>query len=162
MSLANIAPEDQMTILNLVNLGVTMMQGSKKKVPKKGSGQGEANYDVSRYVPPLKRIMEEAWTSGLNTLEFPFTRPPSASPDDVHLTEGTRKAKLAAANGANVTATGRRLIVFVLGGVTYSEARGMHEVAAALGRDMILGSTSMLTPQSYLASLKQMRKADGP
>jgi len=139
-----------------------MMQGTKKKPPKKGVSQGEATYDVSRYAPPLKRIMEDAWMSGLNTNDFPFTRSPSASPDDVHLTENSRKAKTAAAAGANVAATGRRLIVFVLGGITYSEARSMHEVAATLGREMILGSTALLTPSGYLSALKQMRKADAP
>ena len=56
---AGIQPEDQLTILALVNLGVTMMQGTKRKASKKTAGQQDATYDVSRYVPPLKRLMEE-------------------------------------------------------------------------------------------------------
>ena len=74
-------------------------------------------------------------TSGLSVADFPFVRAPSASPDDVQL--DSRKAKLAAAN-ANVTATGRRLIVFVLGGVTPSEMRSMcaeHVVTRHRGQE---------------------------
>eukprot|EP00326_Haptolina_ericina_P017194 CAMPEP_0181195132 /NCGR_PEP_ID=MMETSP1096-20121128/14712_1 /TAXON_ID=156174 ORGANISM="Chrysochromulina ericina, Strain CCMP281" /NCGR_SAMPLE_ID=MMETSP1096 /ASSEMBLY_ACC=CAM_ASM_000453 /LENGTH=566 /DNA_ID=CAMNT_0023284691 /DNA_START=96 /DNA_END=1796 /DNA_ORIENTATION=+ len=161
MSLANISPEDQLTILNLVNLGVTMMQGTKKKVPKKGAHLAEATYDVSRYVPPLKRLLEDAFSSGLSTTDYPFTRQPSASPDDVQVNDGSRRqAKLAASTGSTAVVTSRRMIVFILGGATQSEARSIHEVTKSLGREIILGSTSMLTPSSYLTSLKQLRKAD--
>lgn len=62
---SGVQPEDQLTILALVNLGVAMMQGTKKKVPiKKTGGQQDATYDVSRYIPTLKRMMEEILTSG--------------------------------------------------------------------------------------------------
>ena len=150
MSLAGIQPEDQLTILSLVNLGVTMMQGIKKKPSKKGAGQPDATYDVSRYVTPMKRLLEDALTTGLPTSEYPFVR---GTPDD-----GESKGKKA---GGTVAVTGRRLIVFVLGGLTHSEIRGMHEVARALGREIILGTTDMLTPSSYLLGLKDLKKVDG-
>jgi len=158
MQLAGIQPEDQLTILALVNLGVTMMQGTKKKPTKKSAGQADATYDVSRYVPPLKRIMEEAFTSGLPLAEFPFVRPPSASPDDVHV--DTKRSKAAAAAGT-VPASGRRLIVFVLGGATHSEMRAMYEVAKASGREIMMGATAILSPSDYLVGLKQLKKMEG-
>lgn len=40
------------------------LQGTKKKPPKKPLAVAEATYDVSRYAPPLKRVMEDALSSG--------------------------------------------------------------------------------------------------
>jgi len=37
----------------------------------------------------------------------------------------------------------------------------MHEVARATGREIIIGTTAMLTPQAYLLGLKQMKQLDG-
>lgn len=62
-----IQPEDQLTILALVNLGVTMMHGSKRRssiTKKAATTSEESTYDVSRYVPPLKRLVEDIFTPG--------------------------------------------------------------------------------------------------
>ena len=58
--------------------------------------------------------------------------------------------------------TGRRTIVFVLGGLTYSELRSMHELSRSLGREIIVGSTDMLTPQGFILALKEMKQLDAP
>ncbi|KAL1529052.1 hypothetical protein AB1Y20_000015 [Prymnesium parvum] len=151
MTLAGIQPEDQLTILALVNLGVAMMQASKRKpTTKKAAAQQDATYDVSRYVPPLKRMMEELFSPGLPVSELPFTRPPT---DDAH------RSKSAGAHG-NAPASGRRLIIFVLGGVTHSEMRSMYEVAKSTGRDIVIGGTEILSPSSYLLGLKQLKKLE--
>ena len=42
---------------------------------------------------------------------------------------------------------GRRLVVFVAGGVTYAEARELHELGREMGCDVMLGATALLTPQ---------------
>mgnify|MGYP002842470217 CR=1 FL=1 len=105
-----------------------------------------------------KRLLEELFTSGASTSDFPFVRPPSASPDDVHLE--SRRGKLAASSGA-VAASGRRVIVFMLGGVTQSETRAISEVAKASGRDIIVGATDILSPKAYLMGLKQLKKMEG-
>ena len=44
--------------------------------------------------------------------------------------------------------------MFVIGGITRSEVRTAHTLSEQLGRDIVLGGTSMLTPASYLASLR--------
>ena len=38
----------------------------------------------------------------------------------------------------------------------------MHEVAKATGRDIIVGSTAMLTPQRFMIGLKNLKQLDGP
>jgi syntaxin-binding protein 1 len=163
--LAGISPEDQVAILNLFYLNVTLLQGTaKKRQASKRGGGGDQGYDVSRYVPPLKRYLEELLTSGLSAAEFPFVTPPESMLSAVAGSDSARKGKgkgsTAGSGGDAVAAGGRRLLVFVLGGLSYSELRGVHEVGRALGREIIVGSTSMLTPQTYLLALKQMKQLD--
>lgn len=147
MELAAISPEDQVGILNLFYLGVTLLQGTavkkKKADKKKGADQG---YDVSRYVPPLKRILEDAVAGSLSPADFPYVTPPR---------EMGKQARAPSAGGEP-----GRLVVFVVGGLAYSELRVMHEVAKATGRDIIVGSTAMLTPQRFLIGLKNLKQLE--
>ena len=36
----------------------------------------------------------------------------------------------------------------------HTEVRAAHELSAALGRDVIIGATSLQTPEEFLTSLK--------
>lgn len=45
---------------------------------------------------------------------------------------------------------GKRLFVFIVGGVTLSEMRVAHRTSARLGRDVFLGGTSLQTPARFL------------
>ena len=38
--------------------------------------------------------------------------------------------------------------------------RAVHELAAASGRDIILGSTSITTPSDFIAQLRKLAKVD--
>lgn len=57
------------------------------------------------------------------------------------------------------TQGGRRLLVFVIGGVTRSEMRAVHEAAKKSGRDVLLGSTAVLKPAGFLSQLRSMGTA---
>ena len=48
---------------------------------------------------------------------------------------------------------GRRLIVFVVGGVTRGEAREAYELSRVLGRDVLVGGTEMLKPWDFVNRL---------
>ena len=143
-----------MAILNLYYLNVTLLQGTGAKKGK-GAAKAKANdqgYDVSRYVPPLKRTVEDLLTSGLSTSEYPFVAPPDAllasARDDASKKKKGGGGGASGGGVADVPATGRRLIVFVLGGLSYSELRAMHELARAQNREILIGTTAMLTPQT--------------
>ena len=47
-----------------------------------------------------------------------------------------------------------RLLVFVAGGMTYSEMRTAYIRADALKRDVLIGSTHPVTPQAFMDDLK--------
>ena len=45
---------------------------------------------------------------------------------------------------------GKRILTFVVGGISRSELRVAHALAARTGRDITIGSTSIETPASFL------------
>ncbi|KAK9790963.1 hypothetical protein WJX73_004764 [Symbiochloris irregularis] len=70
-----------------------------------------------------------------------------------------RRAATASAGSGNLDAPasngarGRRVVIFVIGGITRSELRVAHLMSAKLGRDVVLGSNVVDTPKSYLSRL---------
>ena len=49
-----------------------------------------------------------------------------------------------------VQGPGKRILTFVVGGISRSELRVAHALAARTGRDITIGSTSIETPASFL------------
>ena len=56
---------------------------------------------------------------------------------------------------------GRRLFVFIVGGVSYSEMRSVHRLSARLGRDVFLGGTSVETPARFLRHVGELSAPAG-
>lgn len=52
--------------------------------------------------------------------------------------------------------SGGRLIVFILGGITFSELRTCYEAATAIKRDVIIGASYFLTPTMFLDHVKRL------
>lgn len=50
----------------------------------------------------------------------------------------------------------RRMVVFVLGGICWSEIRAAHRLSGRLGRDVLIGGTDILTPAEYMDQLEHM------
>lgn len=50
----------------------------------------------------------------------------------------------------------RRIIVFVVGGVTHSEIRVAHLLSKKLKRDVLLGGTSVDNPATFLEHLQTL------
>jgi syntaxin-binding protein 1 len=48
------------------------------------------------------------------------------------------------------------VFVFFIGGFTYSELRLAHHMSETLNKDVFVGGTSLLTPQSFIESLKSL------
>ncbi|KAK3601027.1 hypothetical protein CHS0354_008139 [Potamilus streckersoni] len=161
---AQIPIEEKVILSNMQNLNVPIIQDSGRK---KGSQPyqpynrkeraAEHTYHLSRWVPYIKDIMEEAVEEKLKTSSFPFLsggaprssyRPPtSARYGQWHKDKA----------GAPQYKSGPRLIIFIIGGVTYSEIRCAYEVTQAVKNwEVLIGSTHILTPELFLSYLKEL------
>ena len=49
------------------------------------------------------------------------------------------------------------MILFVIGGATYSEIRSAYEIGQAYNRDVIIGTTEILRPGAFIEHLSHLR-----
>jgi syntaxin-binding protein 1 len=141
----------------------------KAKKPKKAVSGGD-HYELSRYTPILKGVLEDHVAGSLDMESFPYLGA-QPTPESNTKTGGTslRSTKpswqkkgpggTATAGGAATAGTPAvpKIYVFVLGGVTYSEIRSIYEVAADSGKELIIGSTHLVTPAKFVSDLKGLR-----
>ena len=138
----------------------------------------ESEYSSQRYVPAIKATLQELVTNSLSFEDFPSVVPmpdmPSASTSATSArrrgkaAEGSARKKKgatskwsrtgneepAAATGGNFV--GNRNIVFMIGGLSYSEIRVSREVMEKESREIIIGSTAFLNPSDFLKEMSTL------
>jgi len=165
---AQIPASDKQLILNLQRLGFPVIQADGSKHKNAGHFETvnrrermEQKFDLSRWTPYIKDIMEDAIEDQLNHQRFPY------------LSGGTRSATLGAApmsarygqwhnkerGGQSNAKVGPRLIIFIIGGVSYSEIRCAYEITqASKNWEVVIGSTHLLTPVGMLTNLGELEE----
>jgi hypothetical protein len=163
MDLANISIDDQGCISNLRFLGVTLLKAprakktqTKEKKKSKKQRDDAPSYDLSRYVPQVKFIAQDLIDNTLPLEEFPFVKEdpnnidtPTAKDDVKSLRKDKAQPKWANKDkrkSEKPSASGSKVIIFILGGMTYSEMRSAYEVSAKSHREVIIGTNSPLSP----------------
>jgi hypothetical protein len=115
---------------------------SKKNRKKQAQGVG---FELSRWTPLLKHLVEALSTNKLSEDEYPKM--------NLEEGEGTGRRPQWAKSDGNTKATPKasnRIIVFVVGGITYSEIRAMHELMDTNRRtEIIIGSTHIIKPNEF-------------
>lgn len=159
---ANVAMAEKETLTNAAFLGlnITTDQGRKKVwTPTRRDRPNEQIYQSSRWVPIIKDIIEDAIDDKLDMKHFPFLAgrqvnqgyraPTSARYGQWHKERGQQ---------ANQR-SGPRMIVFIVGGVTYSEMRAAYEVTKDKKPwEIIIGSDQIITPDKFLNNLRDLNK----
>ncbi|XP_078493665.1 syntaxin-binding protein 1 [Ciona intestinalis] len=160
---AEISEADQASIRNFNHLGVTIVnnENRKKSGPKLERREHEATYQLSRWVPIIKDIMEMAIEDKLDQRLFPFLSGRGSG-------SGSTSVKSARYHwhkdkGPSDYKSGPRLIIFVIGGMSCSEMRTAYEVTKRL-RDkgdkweVLIGSTLVAKPVSFLEDISRLTK----
>lgn len=175
---ARLSLSEQDMVNNLVHLGVKVIKdnskSSKSRIKQKPT-MAEGEYELSRYKPVIQMMLEEQSSNKLDLTNFPYIKdmPPEANPS-----LRASSAQLAASSNPsgslrsarptwhkapsariNNTEGKQRFIIFIAGGMTYSEMRCAYTVGQALGKDVYIGSTHVLTPETYCAQLRALGRS---
>ncbi|ORY34634.1 Sec1-like protein [Naematelia encephala] len=171
---ARLSLTEQDAVNNLVHLGVQVIKDSKNRSKqgriKQKYHQAEGEYELSRYRPVAQMILEDHHNNRLDQSFFPFLRdappelsnslragnaaPPPAPSSSLRSARPTWH-KAPSARMAN-TEGRQRMILFIAGGMTYSEMRLAYTVGQALGKEILIGSTHIITPESFVKDLKAL------
>lgn len=146
------------------------------RVSAGGQSDDEAEYAGSRYVPMIKSTLEDLANGCLSIEEYPSVLPmPEQSSSQTVGSKQRGSARGSARKAAGGVSkrwnksssdssgkrsagpsnfSGGRSIVFMVGGLAYSELRSAREVMQSTSREIVLGSTTFVKPQQYLSDLE--------
>lgn len=192
LDVAQLGADDQQALMNMLRTRLMEVPESQRhkhasgcshRVTKqqaarfKKNAVAEGRFELSRFEPRLKEILEQLVEDRLSLEEFPVLQ---STADDF----GLREAGAATAEplGAPViqakddwsftsvsggleiehAEVSHRVVVFVIGGFTLSELRVAAEVEQKMprGTEVIVGGTSLLTPKRLLRTLRPRSDAE--
>ncbi|GBE61308.1 syntaxin binding protein [Babesia ovata] len=99
---------------------------------KKHGNGGE--YELSRYQPDIMHVIGRVISGTLEDEKFPSVQ-----------TEAANKQQ---------DPRGGRIMVYIIGGITFSEMRTVHDMAEKMQADVYLGGDSILVPSDVLENMK--------
>ncbi|XP_060523557.1 protein ROP isoform X2 [Cylas formicarius] len=145
------------TIANLQYLGVNVInEGNTRRkpyTPPRKERITEQTYQMSRWTPVVKDIMEDCIDDKLDQKHFPFLAGRAQS-SGYHPPSSARYGHWHKDRSQQTVKNVPRLIVFIVGGVCFSEIRCAYEVTNALKNwEVIVGSSHILTPKAFLEQL---------
>jgi len=191
MKLAKLTAEEMNAVDNLEYLGVAVSKregkgltfgkkGRKKATRKeRAPAEGEeGQWELSRFQPLLRDIVEDHAKGVLSTDDFPYVLPPTQSAGAAADSFGAlsvrttgskaagssswagKKSGSVRAAGKAAAPQGRRLVVFVIGGIARSEMRVAHTMSKTLQREVLIGSTSVDAPLGFIEKLQNLNTLD--
>ncbi|XP_045468869.1 protein ROP [Harmonia axyridis] len=150
--------KDKQTIANLQLLGVNVLSDVGVRKPKQYTVPRkeritEQTYQMSRWTPVIKDIMEDCIEDKLDHKHFPFLAG-RAQTSGYHAPSSARYGQWHKDRGQQTVKNVPRLLVFIVGGMSFSEVRCAYEVTAAVKNwEVIIGSSHILTPEGFLSDL---------
>ncbi|KAM4628801.1 syntaxin-binding protein 3 [Polymixia lowei] len=149
---------DREFILNWKELGVPIISTPSlfSRKPSRRDRSNEEPYNLSRWTPVIKDVMEDAVENKLDTREWPHQSECPAAWNGSGAVSARQKHK---ASSQDERRSGSRLIIFVIGGISYSEMRCAYQVTQTVKScEFIIGSSHILTPTSLLDDIKALSK----
>jgi syntaxin-binding protein 1 len=161
MSHGQLPPLDAEAIYNLELLGAPQPRSLKDMTPlpqplfpmKPPAVQSSEEVSLSRFEPALRSMLEEHIRGTLDSSIFPPVKPHLDGP----MHDNSSSSSLRSANKPTWARTRptaheprQRIIVFMAGGATYSEARACYEVSQVMSKEVYLATSHMITPKLFL------------
>ncbi|KAI3368518.1 hypothetical protein L3Q82_025526, partial [Scortum barcoo] len=137
---------DREFILNWKELGVPIITSPSffSRKPTRRDRSQEEKYNLSRWTPVIKDVMEDAVENKLDTKEWPHLSESPAAWNGSGAVSARQKHKASAQDDRR---SGSRLIIFVLGGISFSEMRCAYEVTQAVKScEVIIGKREPVAP----------------
>lgn len=234
---ARLSLHEMDAVNNLVHLGAQVVRDPSQssawdgwfRKGKRKQQPGENEYELSRYQPLVKLMVEDHFAGKLDQSTYPYVRDappeianngpvsylpaglasassggrdsplarvtggfgsgsssssaarPSGAPSSLRSAKPTwhqkgRGGGVGGGTGASGSSGGQgsyggagggsvrdetrqRVIVFVAGGMTYSEMRSLYQLSQKMNKDGYIGSSHIFTPESFIDSLKNFGKA---
>lgn len=155
----------------------------KKHAVRKERTDGEVKWQLSRFYPMIEELIEKLCKGELPKNEYPCMNDPSPTihgttqgasmratqAQPAHSMRSRRTATWARPRNSDdgyssdsilrhassdLKKMGKRVFVFIVGGATRSELRVAHKLTTKLGREIVLGSSSLDDPPQFITKLK--------
>jgi len=158
---AQIPEEQTLAIKNMANLGVNVVvDGTRGRTwnMRRRERVTEHTYQMSRWTPQVKDIIEDAIDGKLDTNHFPFLSDKRQGANKSSAPTSNRYGRWHKDKGEQGSQKIPRIIVFVVGGISLSEARAAYEVTRerSAWEVIIGGDTQILTPGNFLHNVSNM------
>lgn len=165
---------DSQILFNLEFIGarVTKPVGENKPVtpplfpPQRPSSANDTDQvNISRFQPAVKSLLEAYIKGALDSTTFPsLTAAGQTDAQENPALQSLRSTKPSwassswASGRAGGAAPRQRIIVYLAGGATYSEARACYEVSQQSNRDVFLATSHMLSPGLFIRQVADLTK----
>jgi len=152
-----------------------LLSFSGLRISSSGSTDEEFEYTTSRYVPPIKETLTKMAQNILSIEEYPSVMPlPESSVrssgtaqsarrrSEASSIRGSTTSRFRRSSGASSDPTsgdafsGERCLVFVVGGLCFSELRVTREVMSKESKEIIIGSTHFTKPTDFMQDVSKL------